>query len=197
MTILDIVYWIGNGLFNFQTLIALLPTAVWYFYKEKRDKKLKIKALASAILAELESVEARYKYVTNGGFKPDILKADQNGNYYLSKMPIAQDYFTVFTANASKIDAFNVEEARIIVTFYTTAKGFIDTINAWNQDIEKYDTKILESLMNATYSNPDVAKRIDGILGDIPYRLGIVLQHQELVLSQLERAKDVLKKYVS
>lgn len=59
------------------------------------------------------------------------MKVNNNGQYVLERLAITQDYFTVYTANANRIDLFDIEEAKIIVTFYTTAKGFIDTLNAW------------------------------------------------------------------
>lgn len=131
-------------------------------------------SLAAALAAEIESIRTRYLEATQG----QGIKVAYDGTGYIS-MNLEEDYFTVFNSNADKIGEFSPPEATAIVTFYITAKGFVDSLRGWQFRLRSRNGKPV---------SPEEQPAFLGHLQD--------LAHDEaIVFAKMEQTREILQRY--
>jgi len=98
------------------------------------EKKL-VKSVLQAIRAEVETLWGRY-YETVGKRLAE-LRFDQP---FLGYWLVSQDYFTVYTTNASLLGRVENQELRLlIVQTYTLARATVDSFRINNEMNQKYE----------------------------------------------------------
>lgn len=182
-----------NTVMDFQTIGVVGLTAIGYFLKSKYERWRDRKRLSASLLAELESIELRYLSATNGGITADIIKPNEHGEYTLFSLPISQNYFTVYEETANKIDLFSADNAASIVGFYTTAKGFIDTLRAWDEKVHNYLKVDLECKRDGTRNTDCVKQALDPFIENLPVDYVTIIEEQDRLLEKLRAVKHILK----
>jgi hypothetical protein len=132
--------WLVQIIYDFQTLIVVIPTLAWYFWREKESKKLNKKILASALYAEIDSLQNQWIWGTQGGLKKIKNPEDTPFNYN----KVNGNYFIMYDNSADKIGMFDKKLVQDLVYLYNDAKGFLDTVATWEEMIKKVETAQLQ-----------------------------------------------------
>jgi len=102
---------------------------------QKKNQESLVKALLQAIYDEIDTVWELYK--DKIGPQIEALNPGDPFPYYV---PVNQDYFTMYNANAILIG--NITDAdlrKAIVTTYTKARGLIDSFRLNNEFVQKME----------------------------------------------------------
>jgi hypothetical protein len=182
---------VSNFIKDYGTAIGVIVGPAIYFFKQWWSKRHDRKVLATAILAEIESVERRYQYSTGGGFRPELVFQIQRGQE-LFEWSVEQDYFTAYANNSSKIGLLKVDDVDAIVDLYTTANGFIDSIKQWNGAVQEY-RRLLVSIVDD--NNPALLTQFNEVLGRLPYWYLGILNEQAHLIAKIQLVKRLLKRY--
>ncbi|MDX8385485.1 MAG: hypothetical protein R8M11_03095 [Gallionella sp.] len=175
------------------TLIATLFAHLLVRCKAKDDEKELIFGFLQGIHDELETLWDSYN--DKVGAHLESLQQDQP---FLFIWPVAQEYFTVYTANAYLIGRVDDHDLRKqIVTTYARAKGLIDSYKLNNELVHEYQQA---GLIYAETQNPIHAEQVNALLQKLEmYASSLKLIHSEVksdvtALLRTLRKKGVLAK---
>ncbi|VAV85342.1 hypothetical protein MNBD_DELTA01-321 [hydrothermal vent metagenome] len=126
---------IGGGITGFCTFKAVTLVHKNDIKLEKKKESSLIEGLLQAYHDEIETVWGRYQ--NSMGTQ---LEALPNGTPLLLLYPLFSDYFTIYHSNASIIGKIDDHDLRKeIVSFYTAAKGLVDSYRLNNELVQKYE----------------------------------------------------------
>lgn len=186
---------------DYETLSLLVLGGVGYFIKRNIENRKSKQILATAIISEIESIESRYNFVTRGGLKPEDIAEISPGEIKVYSLEITQDYFTVYHNNTSQIGLFSLNEVAIIIDFYTSAKGLVDSFLAWNDFLKFYNDFYFNTLKCIEPGNPSTPemvarnKKINELFSTIPIQHSSLLEQQAITFTKAKAVKDSLRKY--
>lgn len=158
--------WLGPA------LLGSVGTFIGFLLKETYSAFMRKNSLAASLLAEINSICDRYYRSTKG----QGVKAAFDGRQFYS-LYIQEDYFTVFNNNTDKVGSFKPQEAAEIISFYIMAKGFVDTVRAWDRELSQHKE-----------ITPDIIPSLAGYIETLTGDEAVFLQHMDI-------ARRVLEKY--
>ena len=176
---------------DYGTVFGVIVTPTVYFIQQWWNKRHDRKVMATAILAEIESIERRYNYSTGGGFYPELIFQIQRG-HGLFEWTVEQDYFTAYVSNANKIGLLKVDDVDAIVDLYTSANGFVDSIKQWNSSVKEYN-RLEVNVIDG--NNPAVNTQFNEILGRLPNIYLGILNEQANLIAKIQLVKRLLRRY--
>lgn len=181
----------GEFIKDYGPTIGVFGGLIVFFIKYWWNRRHERKVLATAILAEVESIENRYKFSTANGLEPERVFMIERGQG-LFEYTVNQDYFNIYKANADRIGLLKVDDVDIIVDFYTSANGYIDTINQWNSAV-----KTFRELENKVIDIDKVGsqKQFNSLLHLLPRQYLGILNEQNQLLSKIHLVKKLLRRY--
>ncbi len=119
-----------------------IATRIQINTKNKDNKKIE-KRFIRSIFIEIESVYSRYQELSH--------TIREESDFLKYSISINEDYFPVYHNNVGYLGLIENNELRNnIISFYTQAKGLIDTLRVNNA--------LLDDLKNATYQNQEEVK---------------------------------------
>ncbi len=134
-------------------------------------------SLAKSLIAELEGIKEQWIASSGGGLQP--LQSGQSPP--LVYIHVAEDYFTVFNNNSDKIGLLKDLDAKKIIKLYIFAKGFVDSLRTWEEEIKHH--------MNAGQSSLNH-------FGFLEYYNNLYVSQTRLFL-EIDEIKEDLNKYKS
>lgn len=181
----DYNYCIPKWVYDFQTLIVLLPAAGGYFFKEWRNKQDKRKSLATALLAEINAIQTIYKEV-------DIKEWDKWEHNNIQH--IQEDYMTVYNTSCDQISLFKDKDVHEIVTFYTYLKAHIDTIRVLA--IDQQENKYCRAIINIAGNINNAQYVLEASGQNLRSTHQYALDNQTRLYERMEDIKITLGKYI-
>lgn len=182
-----------------QAIVALITAGatlagvfLGFFLSVLRDKwqeKASRRRLASALLAEIEALSARYNEVFGKTIRAVPPGQPLTG---LGAVIISQDFFTVFDRNADKLGFFHRADVHTIVKAYTMAKGYAESLRQVASHIDGREQKIA---LLASQRHP-AASQLGDELNRFLIQSADLLRREDAALQALmEEARAVLTKY--
>lgn len=119
---------------------TVIATVLSFRHQRKQQAEIEAKnelSLLQAIYSEIDILWSRY----NEGIG-QFLESLDDGQPFLRKYPMFQDYFPVYRRNTAHIVRIqdNVIQ-RLIVSIYTKATGLVDSIINNNELVDKYESR--------------------------------------------------------
>jgi hypothetical protein len=126
---------VGGLITGFFALYGVYRAYQYNLKKQKKDEKNLIRGVLQALRDEINTLWDIY-ILTAG---QELENLQQNAPF-TSYYPITQDYFTIYTGNASLIGRIKNDDLRkAIVTTYTKARGLVDSFRLNNDFISKFE----------------------------------------------------------
>lgn len=169
---------------------------VGYFIKTWLDNREKCRVVATSILAEINSLIDRYMFATEGGIKDEMTKPPTNGSCTVMVLEIFQDYFVVFDNNVENIGFMEPSDAAIIIDFYVSAKGLVDTYASLYQKNTQFNRMKFEVYKDGKDQDPKILSMMDEMLKELNRNMKQLSEQEKIIFTKANKAREVLEAYV-
>ena len=140
-------------------VLALAGGVIVKFWEDRRGRR----ALAYAFVGEINAIVVMVEQRGYEKYLADLQKAVHATNEPLNPhVPVTQNYFVIYEANADKVGLLPRDAARDIALFYTQAKGLMEDVGE-NAAVPRTGQEALQKLgqMQAILGNiATVGKRV-------------------------------------
>lgn len=152
------------------------------------------KALASAIIVELQTLKKMYALITDKCFE------DMWNRFYPNSFPvfhIEEDYLTVYNTNANKIGWFEIEDARIIVEAVAGIKSHSDLLRQYSGIVERINTTFLQIKYSGhSEGERDANKYREANMKIVDGYKSAIITREEIIIDLIDKSVAVLEKYM-
>lgn len=181
---------------DFDSYGILILGVIGYILKLDIEKKRQCRVVATALLAEINSISERYFHATSGGITFNMTQINGE-SCTIMELEVTQNYFCVFENNTDRIGFMDTKDVADVVDFYVTAKGLIDTYSALGAKNTKYIEAQFNYYIQGKVDNVNVNMILNNWFLELPKHMAVLYDLQKITFEKADKVKKRLKKYIN